>query len=426
MVAALGVAMAAWSRRQFGRVAPGLAGYLTFLFYYLNLGSEQAAQRDWHAALPAVLALMAAESWRSRAGRLASALAMAIALATRPQVALLLPAMLLALDEGARDPGGSPARTARATLEWGLFVAFGLALAFAPLAFQGLLDDLLRCVRRTALGPGYNHVKRNLVLTWTWDQVVDRPRILIVPLAQAVAAFGLARGRRRMAATWLVAMAGAFFYKPLSPTAHYYLLHNPTLVYSVNAAVLVGFLLELSWPAPAVRLVLLLMALDRVFRPWPQFVRPEESLHALPSLVRGEMPPRAPYCGVMIAQPWEDYREAIYYLRRNAPPGSYVANALANMAAIDGPVGALTPMPGESMSWFLHFGRRATPLDVEYAGRLERSPAIYVVWMPKDGRGGDPLPDRLIDVILRDFTPEARFGPYEIRRRTSQPTPNPG
>ena len=413
----LGVALASWSRREFGRVAPGLAGYLTFVVYYLNLGNEQAAQRDWHAALPAVLALMAAESWRSRAGRVASALLMAAALSIRPQVALLLPAMLLALDEGARPPGESLARTARAALGWGLVAGLGLALAFAPLVAGGLIGDLLDCLRHTALGSSYNHVEKRAILTRVWAQIIDRPRVLIVPVAVAGLAMTAVRERRRLAATWIVAMAGSLFYKPLSPLEHLYLAHNHILVYSVAVAVLVGLLLEWRGPPASARLVLVLLLLDRVLRPWPEFALPREALRALPVLARGEMPPEAPRCGVLTAMPWEDYRATIGYLRRHAPPGTYVANALSNLVPIDGAIGALPPMPGESLSWFAHFGKNATPLDQEYAGRLERSPALYVVWRPEGGRGGPPVPDRLVDVILRDFTPEARFGPYEIRRR---------
>ena len=365
-----------------------------------------------------MLALLAAGSWRSRVGRVASGLAMAAALATRPQVALLLPAMALALDEGARRPGESFGRTARAAAEWGVAAALGLGLAFAPLVLQGTLGDFLRCLRRTALESNYNRVTMRDLPSRVWSQVVERPQVLFVPVAMVALAAGFDRGRRRLAATWLAATAGALFYKPLSPIGHPYLAQNLLVVHAVAVAGLAGLLLDPRRPWPPARALLLLLLLAGVVGPWPEYADAGAARRALPDLIRGEMPERAPHCGALVTfLPWRDYRAMIGYLRRHAPPGTYVANALPSMAAVDGPIAALPPMPGESLSWFGHFGRDAAPLAGQYARCLERSPALYVVWSPEGGRGGPPLPDQLVDVILRDFTPEARFGPYEVRRK---------
>ncbi len=106
MLIALGVALAAWSRRLFGRALPGLVAYLPFLTFYLGLNFTLVGQRDWQGPLFAVLGLMALEAWPGRRGRLASAMAMAVALAYRPHEALFLPAVASALLEPGRGAGG--------------------------------------------------------------------------------------------------------------------------------------------------------------------------------------------------------------------------------------------------------------------------------------------------------------------------------
>src|SRR4051794_12462651 len=47
LLLALGLTMAAWSRRAFGRTSPGLVGFIAFSYYYMSLDFTQAAQRDW-------------------------------------------------------------------------------------------------------------------------------------------------------------------------------------------------------------------------------------------------------------------------------------------------------------------------------------------------------------------------------------------
>src|SRR5260370_24310996 len=97
-IVALGVALAAWSRRQFGRSLAGLAGYFVFLAYYLSRDYSQVAQRDWQAPFFVVLGLLALEALPGWGGRVASALATAVAVSFRPQVVVLLPAVAAAID----------------------------------------------------------------------------------------------------------------------------------------------------------------------------------------------------------------------------------------------------------------------------------------------------------------------------------------
>ena len=66
-----------------------------------------------------------------------------LALTVRPQVVVLLPAILPALDASAR-PAGAPWKvTVLAVAAWGLVAALVTAVGFAPLVWAGVLGDLL-------------------------------------------------------------------------------------------------------------------------------------------------------------------------------------------------------------------------------------------------------------------------------------------
>ena len=66
-----GALVLAWSRRRFESVLPGAIGLAAALSYYLGLDYSQVAQRDWHAALLAASALLAAETWPGPVGPVA-------------------------------------------------------------------------------------------------------------------------------------------------------------------------------------------------------------------------------------------------------------------------------------------------------------------------------------------------------------------
>ena len=104
-------------------------------------GFIRSPSADWHSALLATLGLFAAEVVPGRRGRIASALALASALAIRPHVVLLVPAFLLALDESARPTGGPWSLTRPAVVEWGLLVC---GLFAARLRAAGRRRDVRR------------------------------------------------------------------------------------------------------------------------------------------------------------------------------------------------------------------------------------------------------------------------------------------
>lgn len=431
-VVLLGTITLAWSRRRFGRILPGAIGYLTFLAYYLSLDYSQAAQRDWHGPFFAVSGLLIAEAFPNRTGRLVSALALAVALTFRPQTVLFLPAMVLALDEGVRKPGGSLSTTMGACLRWGVALALFLALTFAPLALAGVLPAFLQGVRLAAYGGDYNTV--------TAASFLKELLIELAPLkiGAVLAAIVLLVGRagvadRRLAATWLVATLAVLFYKPMSPRQHAYLNHPLMLVWSIDVAVLAQLVLR-SGAAPSYRLavVLLLSGLGVTGR--PRFCNPVASLNALTDLRYGRDPAVSPLgyapnptVGKAALYPWKDYRSLLAYIREETPATTRVANVLKGLPAITGPTGRLSALPAESIAW-LYTVRNSD--EGRFAESLEQTPDSVVVWSPPEERLEPNFRlDHMIPVIRRLYEPAARFGDIEVWRRkpqSSQPSTAPG
>ena len=145
-----------WSQARFGRILPGAVGMLALTSYYLELDFSQTAQRDWHACLLVMLGLLAAQAWPERGGRWLAALGFASGMLVRPQVILILPAMLLAVTERNRLSGASRAATIKAATVWTAVVALAVALGFLPVALNGLMGDFFEGLRAVAYGGAYN------------------------------------------------------------------------------------------------------------------------------------------------------------------------------------------------------------------------------------------------------------------------------
>ncbi|MDR3633685.1 MAG: hypothetical protein P4L84_07595 [Isosphaeraceae bacterium] len=419
-VVAFGVAMLAWSRRLFSNVLPGLAGYTAFLSYYLSQDYARAGQHDWHAAFFAVVGILAVECWSSRAARLLSGCALALAVTTRPQAVLFLPAVALALDERSRAPGESLRRSVRPCLEWGSAFLVFLALGFAPLAAAGVLPDFVHGVRLASYGSRYNQVTPASVFSG-WVTQLSPLRFTVVPVALLLFHHWGDPRSRRTALTWGVALAAVSLYKPLSPMAHGYLDIPLLVVWTVSLATLVHLVLCAVSLAPSLRLgfVLLLLALGTTARPGFCVVSP--TLRAVTALRHGHFPDGTPVGYRRGSVPtgayysWDDYHAAVEYLKRETTPETRVANVLKGDSAITGPTARGSAFPAESITWL----KMVNPADEQrFADGLAGARNSVVVWVPGEAGPppGQPLP-LITPVILRDYEPAARFGAIEVWRR---------
>jgi hypothetical protein len=232
------------------------------------------------------------------------------------------------------------------------------------------------------------------------------------------------RRSSRLARTWSLAWLGALLYRAIHPVQHAYLMHPVLVVGSITWAIPISCLLSVRWmPAPVRVLAVALLAFEIVPAP-PWLCYPMDCPRALLTLARGEMPPRAPpgcaqaYPGGEDSDHWDNYRAVLTYLRRATGPETYVANVLNRhpYESLNGPTGRLSPFRAESgicwLSWV------DIDLDAEFAADLERATDAVVVWEPaQDDVDPRMRLERVVDVIRRDFQPEARFGRIEVWRR---------
>jgi hypothetical protein len=416
LVALFGAALVVWSARRLGSVLPGLAGCALFLGYYLGLDYTQAAQRDWQGPCFAILGILAIQAFPGWTGRTLAGLAMAVAVAFRPQVVLFLPAVGLALWD-APEAG----RRAGRFLPWLAGFGAGLVGAFLPLAWGGLLGDFLRSLATVGYGSRYNKVGP---LSFAVEAVkqFQSLRIVALPLALGLLWPGGDAGTRRIARAWIVAFVCVAAYRPLSPVSHAYLAHPLTVVWTVLGALCCRFAVAEGRLLPSFRLLLVLLVLGLGVTVKPRFSNPRGSLEALATLRSGREPGPSPTgytvnpdVRMSARYAWDDYRAALEYLRHEVPPGVRVANALKYVPALAGPTGRLSAFPAESIAWLTVV--RPEEED-RFVQALRDEPAALVVWSPAEKHlNGIPRLDRLSAAIEADFEPDRRFGAIELWRR---------
>ncbi len=435
LVLLLGTALSTWSVRRFGRILPGLAGFAVFLTYYLGLDFSRVGQRDWHGPLFVVLGLLALESIPGRWSRPLAALATALALSIRPQTILFLPALLLAVVQTARDAratrdssdptasNGSHLRIVVGFLAW---LSLFTVLAFAPILIAGIGRDFFHGIGRVMYGASYNKAGGRSILQQFLLQATHL-EFVVVPLLMVLVMPWADRPGRRSALVWLVALAGAWLYKPISPVPFPYLEHPLRLIIAVNAAVLVQLLLTPGLTRPVPRLVAILLALTAVVEIKPAQCSVSYTRQGIQSLRTRTEPIDAPL-GLRIgppgspqplAYPWKDYRGTIEFLRTETSSATLVANLVHVVPALNSPAGRQTFLPAESLAWL-----KVDPgAEAGFQSALETPPAgSLVVWTPDIEPAGDlfqhdAVVQRLAPVIRKNFEPLARFGDVEVWKR---------
>ena len=427
-VVAFGVGMLLWSRRRFGRFLPGAIGYASFLSYYLGLDYRNVIQRDWHGPLFMMLGLMIADGWPTRGGRLAAALCAASAFVIRPQVVLLAPALVFRIARGDDRPetSWSPRAAMATTAGWSAMAAGLAVLAFLPVWLDGTWSDFVGCVRAVAYGGSYNQFTPERMLRVMMNQCVEW-HYLMIPLSIVMVASGSGTGPRATVTTWLIALAGAWVYKPISPVPWPYLTHPYVIVLSMNVAILIHLLLEAPIARPSLRLCVILLAMlasGVVAR--PRYCGVGESRRAIAALGRGIMPEEPPMGYIepgsdpgVASYPWRDYRALLTYLRDETSPRMRIANVLRDCPALTGPAARLPVFPAESIAWLA-----VRPGDgAEFFTSLEDAGEdSLVVWAPAEEELDPCLRlaaavRQLAPAVRRHYEPMARFGEIEVWRR---------
>ena len=420
MVAGFGVALVAWSRRRLGGSLGGLVAYAAFLNMYMNLDYTHVGQRDWHASGLAATAILAAEAWPGRLGRLAGALGIGLALTIRPQAVFFAPALAMAV-------AGGP-RPVRALVEWAGATTAVVVAGFAPLWLSGIGGDFLRSLARASVGGSYNRLGVSTFARTMLEQLGE-VRNLAIPAAALLLRHHGGPAARRTTVIWLAAVGGAMLYRPLSPNpSHTYLTQPLAVAVSAMAGVLAGLLAGASTLKPTTRLaaLLVLCALCLVAR--PRFCNPVGSANAVLALARGDLSATVPtgyvpHPGIEASAryDWGDYQRLLKYLRTEVSPATRVANHLYYLPAVTGPADRTPAFPAESTAWLRVVRAQDEAL---YAEALEHAEGSIVVWDP------DPPPlvtkprfARIDEVVKRLYTFDRRFGPIEVWTRRANPGP---
>ncbi|MGE3821429.1 MAG: hypothetical protein AB7I30_18625 [Isosphaeraceae bacterium] len=424
VIATFGLILTLWSRRRYGRILPGLSGFLSLTSYLLGLDYCHAAQRDWQGPALGCLAILVAQGWPGRASRIGAGLLAAAGFAIRPQTLLLWPGLGVAVLLGARE-SQEGSRSSRALAELGASLSLGLIATFAPLAVTGVLDDFIKSVSLTAYGGPYSRVTFPGILR-AWFLQLAGVRWLALPCATILLA-GSFVGRAGWTATpWLLALGGVSLYKPLSPVAHSYLDVPLEVVGAVLSATLVGLIVDRAGASPALRLVgvILVLGLGGTTTR-PEFCVAGPTFRALLAWGRESSLPETPpgYRRGTVATsafyPWEDYHALLTHLATRTSPSTQVANALRGDPAITAAVDRPSAFPAESIAW-LRMVRHED--EGRFAEALRRSTDSVVVWSPGEV-GPDPrfraeILDQVIETL---YEPEARFGAIEVWRRRESP-----
>ncbi|WP_165231794.1 hypothetical protein [Aquisphaera insulae] len=420
ILAGFGGTIVWWSRRVLGRALPGWLGLLAFLGYYLSLDWTNVAQRDWHAACFALMALMSLQASPTRRAGAVAALFLALGFCIRPYAILFLPAVLVAIAGRPGDARGAGSPGIRASAAWlAAFAAFA-ALLFVPLAADRLVGDFLRMLDmarshyggrsvsttfRNAMGQlscGNLAIYLGLVLAWQRADRRYRPLIL----------------------AWGLATVAAFAYRLVAPFDHLYLRHPLRLVLAVDVALLAGIALRsLEIPASAMVCLMLLLAGAGTAISGPTIHwYPHWTAKGIRALRAGVAPDRMPP-GVTLSYPWHDYQETLGYLRTNTAATTRVANLLRERSpALCGPTARLPVFPVDTPSldwlWLNSFHTEA-----DFVGFLEQADDSVVVWAPGEAAWHDPLEkpyESLAQAVRRRYRPAARFGGIEVWTRIRQ------
>ena len=417
-VATFGLTMVFWSRRTLGERLPGLVGFGCFLGYYLNLDYSLAAQRDWHGPFFVTLGLLLIQSAPGRSTRVGAGLLAAVGLMFRPQAVLLLPAQMWGVATEARRRETSPVL---AVFEWGLMVALGLVLGFLPIFLAGIWPDFLNALRVVRPGAKYNMLTPQLFFQQVLFQMQPL-RVDIVPIGVVLLARQANESTRRVAVPWLIALAGVFFYRPLSPHPHAYLTHPLMVVWSILAALLVRMILDIDRIPASVRLAAILLVIGLGLTAKPRFSNPNGSLEAFHVLKKGGEPgpkptgyARNPEVAAAGYYDWKDYRDLLHYLRTELGPQTKIANALKHVPALTGPTGRLPAFPAESIAWLIVVNQED---EQSFTDALIANEDSVVVWCPdEENLPHAPKLKTFYDAVLHYYEFKTRFGSMELWTR---------
>ncbi len=435
LVIGLGILLVLWGLRLSGRLLPGLIGFSSFLLYYLSVRFNVAAERETQTAVLTLASLMMPSIWAGQGGRVSSAVAFGLALLIRPQVVLLLPAILLAVDSSVRPPGAPWRQTLIALLTWGLISGLTFAIGLLPLVLNGTLLDFwhnLQSMRsslgRDAVGMGVLGILGNVhPLTLPKHLLLSAALVVgLMPWNQA------GNATRRLLPMVLTAIVGVSFYHAISPIRIPYHA-TPQIAVAAMALTLAAAQLVQGQTRPLVRLAAL-AALFLLFgaREKPRaldVLTPGERTYGLRESLRilstGELPLR-PAVGFYEnpGYSWEDTCATIRYLKEHDPDVPVALLLMVNPAATASVAARSLAVPIPEGNYLLMVNDPT--LMPRLLAALESAKPCLVLWNPSHPVNEDPKFNPLWTLLQNRFEAEARFGNIEIWHRRPVPISEAG
>jgi hypothetical protein len=277
------------------------------------------------------------------------------------------------------------------------------------------------------------------MLTVMINQCVEW-RYIAIPAAILMVVSGSGIGPRATIAAWMLALAGAWLYKPISPRPWPYLTHPYVIVLSMNVAILIHVLLEAGIARPSLRLCVILLAMlaaGVVVR--PKYSSVGESRRAIVAMRWGILPEKSPSGYIepgtdpgVVSYPWRDYRALLTYLREETSPRTRIANVLRDCPALAGPAARLPVFPAQSIAWLA-----VRPGDEgDFRAALEGAGEdTIVIWAPSEeeldpdlrlaegARHVTAAVQHLAPTIRRHYEPMTKFGQIEVWRKKAAMDP---
>ena len=421
LVIAFGALLVLWGRRRVGSALPGWIGFSTFLLYYVSQNYTVAGQRDWHAAFLVLFCLLLPGIGAAPAFRVFSAVAFGLALVVRPQVVLLSPAVVLALDASTRAPEEPWRKTFAALFCWVVVVVVVAGLGFLPLLASGIVGDFLAC-SRALVQPPYSRIGPSEFLIRLSPQ--KHPLVLVAVGALIGLLWDRTGGSNwRMGCTVLAAIVGVVFYPVISPNRHPYHVIPQVAVAALGVTYLVIQVLPRGHQPT--RLIVAALVLSFLFfgasaKPLSfKALRPGTETYGLSTawrLLRTSEMPTLPPVGYYSIYPWADHRASMEYLRRNTATGTPVANLLIyHTSAVTSEIPRRSPLPVDSNCLSLYQIPALARRNVE---ALKAAPdSCVVLWDPSSLEARVAEFSELIETVRRFYQFEARFGAFEVWRR---------
>lgn len=441
VISLAGFAMTAWARRNLGRRAYGLLGFMALAFVEAAQPFTGVAQRDSQTTWLAMTALLAPAAFPGRFfGSILSAVCLALAVAIRPHALIYFPVVLCGIFWNDMRAGNFDLTVIRSRLFaasrtmtfriWLIVFLAAAAIFLSPVLGIRRTPAFLEALKFPLTQPGdYSRGAFS-----AWDDVLDdsltRQRNVMFLLFSGFMMLP-ASGQpiwRRLAIGQVAIFACVVIYRAAHPVDHGYMKLPMQFWTCLGAMTFPAWLATKFWKIPTFTWISMLGGILIASLPptslfvsagdWPAAMRDltgNRTLEVSPNGAKFAYP-RPP---IEYHYTWDNWQAARIWLARNTGESTRILNLLSfqPFPAFLGTLGRLPIGRLESfvmLTWFKRYD-----FDTEIVNSLANAPSgSLVIW---DNERTNPVHRVQVGessrYILERFVPAARFGEIEIWRK---------